>query len=147
MKNLILLLFAVSFLLAGCAQTVVTTRINDYKGSPDVTYETYVYVSGESGRLRAVFLKIPETAVEIVPYSIEITKVESTFNAAMDFMSTHRKHKMVRIDEVRYKGDLIGYLLMHPVHSFQRVYIEVSLYERNGKIYFSIWQSELATDN
>jgi hypothetical protein len=146
MKNLILILLSVSFLLAGCAQTVVTTRIDDVENIPEVKYETYVYVSGQGGRLRAVFLKAPDADVEIVPYSLEIAKVESTFEGAMDFMESHRKHKMVRVDEVRYKGELIGYLLTHPVHSFQRVYIEVSLYERNGKIYFTVWESALSTD-
>ena len=103
-------------------------------------------MSGEGGRLRAVFLKAPDSDVEIVPYSIEMSKVESTFDDAMDFMTAFRKHKMVSVDEVIYKGTIIGYLLTHPTHSFQRVYIDVSLYERNGKIYFTVWESHLSTD-
>jgi hypothetical protein len=146
MKKLIIILLFITLILAGCAQTVMTSRITDYEKIPEVKYETYIYVSGEGGRLRAVFLKDPGTDVEVVPYSIEMSKVESTFDDAMDFMTIHRKYKMVSVDEVRYKGDLIGYLLTHQTHSFKRVYIEVSLYERNGKIYFTVWDSHLSTD-
>ena len=146
MKNLIVLFLSILFLLAGCAQTVTQARVNDYSRISDVKYETHIYISGEGGRLRAVFLKAPDADVEIVPYSIEMSKQESTFDDAMDFMTIHHKYKMVRVDEVRYKGELIGYLLTHPMHSFQRVYIEVSLYERNGRIYFTVWESHLSTD-
>ncbi len=132
--------------MAGCAQTVTTTRITNYEKIPEAKYETYIYISGEGRRLRAVFLKAPDSDVEIVPYSIEMSKAESTFDDALNLMATHRKYKMVRVDEVRYKGELIGYLLTHPMHSFQRVYIEVSLYERKGKIYFTVWDSHLSTD-
>ena len=54
-------------MLAGCVQAVSTYTIDDFKTIPKVVYTAYLYSSGIGERLRAVFLKSPETDVEIVP--------------------------------------------------------------------------------
>ena len=124
--------------LAGCVQTVTTYNIDDYKTVPKVVYTAYLYSSGIGERLRAVFLKSPETEVEIVPYSRQITTVKVTFSDALTFMEAVGDFKNISIEGVKYKEKTIGYLLTFSRPTSPRESIEVNVYERDGKIYFSV---------
>ncbi|MDI6744760.1 MAG: hypothetical protein QMD07_05215 [Thermodesulfovibrionales bacterium] len=96
---------------AGCVQTVTTYNIDDYKTVPKVVYTAHLYTSGIGERLRAVFLKSPETGVEIVPYSRQITTAKVTFSDALTFMEKVGDFKNISIQGVKYKDKTIGYLL------------------------------------
>jgi len=124
--------------LAGCVQTVTTYSIDDYKTVPKVVYTAYFYSSGIGERLRAVFLKSPETEVEIVPYSRQITTEKATFSDALTFMEKVGDFKNISIQGVKYKEKTIGYLLTFARPVSPRESIEVNVYERDGKIYFSV---------
>jgi len=124
--------------LAGCVQTVTTYNIDDYKMVPKVVYTAYLYSSGIGERLRTVFLKTPETDVEIVPYSIQITTAKVTFSDALTFMEKVGDFKNISIEGVKYKDKTIGYLLTFSRPTSPRESIEVNVYERDGKIYFSV---------
>lgn len=124
--------------IAGCVQTVTTYNIDDYKTVPKVVYTAYLYSSGIGERLRAVFLKTPETDVEIVPYSRQITTAKVTFSDALTFMEKVGDFRNISIQGVKYKEKTIGYLLTFERHASMRESIEVNLYERNGKIYFAV---------
>lgn len=124
--------------IAGCVQTVTTYNIDDYKTVPKVVYTAYLYSSGIGERLRAVFLKSPETDVEIVPYSRQITTAKVTFDDALTFMEKAGDFKNVSIQGVKYKEKTIGYLLTFARPLSPRESIEVDVHERNGKIYFAV---------
>lgn len=124
--------------LAGCVQAVSTYNIDDYKTVPKVVYTAYLYSSGIGERLRAVFLKTPETDVEIVPYSRQITTEKVTFSDALTFMEKVGDFKNISIEGVKYKEKTIGYLLTFARPLSPRESIEADVYERNGKIYFSV---------
>jgi hypothetical protein len=124
--------------LAGCVQAVSTYNIDDYKTVPKVVYTAYLYSSGIGERLRAVFLKSPETEVEIVPYSRQITTVKVTFSDTLTFMEKAGDYRNISIQGVKYKEKTIGYLLTFARPLSPRESIEADVYERNGKIYFSV---------
>jgi len=124
--------------LAGCVQTVSTYTIDDFKTVPKVVYTAYFYSSGIGERLRAVFLKTPETDVEIVPYSRQITTAKVTFSDALTFMEEVGDFKNISIEGVKYKERTIGYLLTFARPLSPRESIEADVYERNGKVYFSV---------
>ncbi len=124
--------------LAGCVQAVSTYNIDDYKTVPKVVYTAYLYSSGIGERLRAVFLKSPETDVEIVPYSRQITTAKVTFDDALTFMEKVGDFRNISIQGVKYKEKTIGYLLTFTRPLSRRESIEADVYERNGKIYFSV---------
>ena len=87
--------------LAGCVQAVSTYTIDDFKTVPKVVYTAYLYSSGIGERLRAVFLKSPETDVEIVPYSRQITTAKVTFSDALTFMEKVGDFKNISIQGVK----------------------------------------------
>jgi hypothetical protein len=124
--------------LAGCVQTVTTYNIDDYKTVPKVVYTAYLYSSGIGERLRAVFLKTPETDVKIVPYSRQITTAKVTFDDALTFMEKVGDYRNISIQGVKYKERTIGYLLTFTRPFSPRESIEADVYERDGKIYFSV---------
>lgn len=145
MKKLFILLLS-CMILAGCAQSLSKYHIENIDSIPNITYEMYTYAGGEGRKLRAVFLKDPTTDVEVVPYSIQITKSTGSLDDALAFMTTWPKYKKVYIDAITYKGTLAGYIITHSYHPFKRYYIEPHIFERNGKIFFSVWESELIDD-
>lgn len=124
--------------LAGCVQTVTTYNIDDYKTVPKVVYTAYLYSSGIGERLRAVFLKTPETDVEIVPYSRQITTAKVTFSDALTFMEKVGDFRNISIEGVKHKERTIGYLLTFARPLSPREFIEAEVYERDGKIYFAV---------
>lgn len=145
MKRYMMIILAMLF-LAACGHTLSTSRIKSIESIPKTTYEAYVYSSGIGGKMRAVFLKSPETDVEIIPYSVDISKVTATIDQSFEFMRRGSISKKVNVEGVLFQGKMIGYLLTHWRHSFQRAYIEAQLYERKGKIFFTIWESPLSED-
>lgn len=124
--------------LAGCVQAVSTYNIDDFKTVPKVVYTAYLYSSGIGERLRAVFLKSPETDVEIVPYSRQITTAKVTFDDALTFMEKAGDFKNISMQGVKYKEKTIGYLLTFTMPLSPRESIEADVYERDGKIYFAV---------
>ena len=138
-KALILLWLLVS----GCMQAVQTERLERYDAVPRLNYVMYLYSSGVGERLRTVFLKNPESDVEIVPYSVGIIKTSGTFDDAMAFMRHGISYQSVEVEKVTYKGKLIGHLLTYPAFSayyntLERESLVVNLFERDGKVYFSV---------
>ena len=125
-------------MLAGCVQAVSTYTIDDFKTIPKVVYTAYLYSSGIGERLRAVFLKTPETDVEIVPYSRQITTAKVTFSDALTFMEKVGDFRNISIQGVKYKEKTIGYLLTFARPLSPRESIEADVYERDGKIYFAV---------
>lgn len=138
MRRLSIICVLSLIVLAGCMQAVSTYNIDDYKTVPKVVYTAYLYSSGIGERLRAVFLKSPETDVEIVPYSRQITTAKVTFSDALTFMEKAGDFKNISIQGVKYKEKTIGYLLTFTRPLSPRESIEADVYERDGKIYFSV---------
>lgn len=133
------ILFIISLLaFAGCAQAIGTFGIGSIEAIPKTTYTTYLYSSGEGGRLRAVLLKSPDADVEIIPYSVQITTATGTVENALSFMEKTGLYRNIYFQGVTYKGKTIGYLLTFGYHSFSRDSLEVNLYEQGGKIYFAV---------
>ncbi|MDP3259587.1 MAG: hypothetical protein Q8M34_03235 [Thermodesulfovibrionales bacterium] len=138
MKKLSVIGVLLLIVFVGCVQAVSTYNIDDYKTVPKVVYTAYLYSSGIGERLRAVFLKSPETDVEIVPYSRQITTAKVTFSDALTFMEKVGDYKNISIQGVKYKEKTIGYLLTFARPLSPRESIEADVYERDGKIYFAV---------
>ncbi len=138
MKRLNVFLFVLLLALASCVQAVTTYGIKDTNSIPKSKYVLYQYSSGEGERYRAVLLKNPESGVEIVPYSVQITTSEGTPEEALSFMGKSGLSRNVYSEGITYKGRLIGYLLTFGRNIFAKESIEVDLYERGGKIYFEV---------
>jgi hypothetical protein len=100
----------------------------------------YQYSSGAGERIRAVLLKNPESDVEIVPYSTQITTAKGTMEDAYRFVHRGNIFRHTSMLGVSYKGKTIGYLITPQRHIFRRDEIEVNLFERGGKIYFSVYE-------
>jgi hypothetical protein len=137
------IIFPVMFaVLAGCAQAINTYGVGDIDAIPKVEYTAYHYSSGAGERLRAVFLKSPDSDIDVIPYSIQITTGKATPEEARKFMERGRYSKNIDYQGVTYKGKPIGYLLTYRYHSFSRDSIEINLFERDGKVYFSVWEKK-----
>ncbi|MBI5633564.1 MAG: hypothetical protein HZA15_08820 [Nitrospirae bacterium] len=134
------LFLLLSLMLAGCAQTVTTYGLDSIDTVPKTTYTLYEYSSGPSGRYRAVLLKLSESTVEVVPYSLQISTLQGTLYDALHFMGSDNYHKYMPVFGVRYNGRTVGYLLGPVRHTFSRDSIETNLFEREGKIYFSVFE-------
>jgi len=128
-----------------CTQAVTTVGIGDPDSIPQAVYTMYLYVAPTAPQLRAVFLKNPDAGAEVVPFSVQITSATGTAGDALAFLDERPGFKRVSIQRVELRGKTIGYLLVPERHSFARRYIEVNLYERNGKIY--IVPSEQGVDD
>ncbi len=126
--------------LAGCIQAIDTYSIRDINSIPQIEYTAYLYSSGEGEVLRAVFLTNPDSGIEVIPYSIQITTAKGTPADALKFMEKSSSSRQIECQGVNYKGKLIGYLLTHGYHSFSRDSIGINLHEREGKVYFSVWE-------
>ena|ERR1700690_3039024 len=138
-KFIFLVMFAV---LAGCIQAINTYSVLDISAIPATEYTAYQYSSGAGEGLRAVFLKSPDSDIEVVPYSIQITTDKATPEEARKFMEKGSHLRNIDCQGVNYKGKPIGYLLTHGYHCFSRYSIEVNLFERGGKVYFSVWENK-----
>ena len=120
-----------------CAQTITITGIGTIDSIPKATYTMYFYVAPTTERLRAVFLKIPDADVEIIPYSVQTTTVTGTVDDALTFLEHGTGIQSVTPRMVTFRGRKIGYLLAPERHMFSNQYIDVNIYERNGRIYFN----------
>jgi hypothetical protein len=138
MKYTVLLIFLSLLILSGCAQTISTYGLDSIESSPNAAYTMYRYSSGSADRNRAVLVKSPDSNVEIVPYSVQIVTVQDTMENAFSFAGRGRPFQHISIQGVMYKGKTIGYLLVPEKRIFSRDAIDVNLFERNGKVYFSV---------
>lgn len=137
------LIFPAMFaVLAGCVQAIDTYGVRDFNAIPKVEYTAYRYSSGTGERLRAVFLKSADSDIEIIPYSIQITTGKATPEEARAFMERGSHFRNIVYQGVTYKGKPIGYLFTYGYHSFSRDLIEIHLFERDGKVYFSVWEKK-----
>jgi hypothetical protein len=143
MKMMGIVALFVLLTVIACAQTITTTGIATLDSIPKATYTMYTYVAPATPQLRAVFLKSPDAGVEVVPYSVQITTATGTVDDALAFLEKGPGFKRTSFQSVEFRGKTVGYLLVPERHSFARRYIEVNLYERDGKIYFV--PSELGT--
>lgn len=136
MKKLLIIQIIMIFTVIACAQSVATVGVNSIDTIPNAKYTMYLYVAPSSSQLRAAFLKSPDSDVEVVPYSVQITTSSATMDEA--FTQVQRGHGFKRLSLLRVdlRGKTVGYLMVPERHSFARRYIEVNLYERNGKVYF-----------
>lgn len=137
------LIFPAMFaVLAGCVQAIDTYGVRDFNAIPKVEYTAYRYSSGAGERLRAVFLKSPDSDIQIIPYSIQITTGRATPEEARAFMERGSHFRNIVYQGVTYKGKPVGYLFTYGHHSFSRDSIEINLFERGGKVYFSVWEKK-----
>ncbi len=122
--------------IVACAQSINIVGVESIDSIPKATYKTYTYVAPSAPQLRAVFLESPDSNVEIVPYSVQITSTASTPDEALAWLEKGPGFKRISFYRVDFRGKTIGYLLLPERHSFARRYIEVNLYERGGRIFF-----------
>ena len=140
MKYSKLIFPAMCAVLAGCVQVINTYGVGDFNAIPKAEYTAYQYSSGAGDRLRAVFLKSPDGDIDIIPYSIQITTGKATPDEARTFMERGSHFRNIQYQGITYRGKPIGYLFTYGYHSFSRDSIEISLFERDGKVYFSVWE-------
>ena len=138
MKHSKLIFLVIVIVLAGCTQSINTYSVGDITAMPKIEYTAYFYSSGIGEGLRAIFLKSPDSDVDIIPYSIQITTGKATLEEAFKFMEKGRYYRNVDSHGIAYKGKLIGYLFTYRYSSFSRDSIEINLSERGGKVYFSV---------
>ena len=140
MKKKFIWLMVAALSLSGCAQSVSTFAIKGIDSPSTTAYTMYQYSSGAGERLRAVLLKNPESDVEIIPYSVQITTTKGTLDDGYRFMERGNIYRQTSMLGVSYKGKTIGYLITSQKHMFSRDAIDVSLFERDGKVYFSVYE-------
>lgn len=138
MNSKVTYLLLLSFFLSACAQTVSTYSLGVSDTIPKSTYTQYQYSSGVNQRLRAVFLKNPESDIEIIPYSVQIETIKGSLDDAYNFLDRGIGHRHISVQGVRYQGKTIGYLMVLEKHMFSRDEMGITLYEKNGKVYFSV---------
>lgn len=134
------LAFAFMF-LAGCAQSIATVQVDDYRDLLSRTFRTYVYWSGEGESFRMAFLQAPDTGIEVVPYTKGILEAQGTFAEALTFVVKGRGSAETIVEEVRYQGRMVGYLItLRPLKIINPLQTDASVrvFERGGKVYFSI---------
>lgn len=145
MKKIRVVTFLLFLPVIACTRAVTTVGVADLDSIPQAVYTMYLYVAPATPQLRAAFLMSPDAGVEVVPYSVQITTVTGTVDDALAFVERGPGFKRTSFQRVDFRGKTIGYLLVPERHSFARRYIEVNIYERDGKIYFS--PSELGADD
>jgi len=138
MKHSKLIFLVIVVGLAGCAQVISTNSAGDINAMQKIEYTAYFYSSGVGEGLRAAFLKSPDSDIEIIPYSVQITTGKATLEEALKFMEKGRYYRNIDYRGITYKGKPIGYLFTYRYSSFSRDSIEINLFERGGKVYFSV---------
>lgn len=138
-KPVFLIIFAV---LTACIQTIQTYSVGDINAIPKIEYSAYQYSSGAGEGLRAVFLKSPDTDIDVIPYSIQITTGKATPEEARKFMEKGGHFRNIDYRGISYKGKPIGYLFTYGYNSFSRDSLDIDIYERGGKVYFSVWEKK-----
>ena len=120
-----------------CARAITTAGVGTVDSIPKTAYDMYLYTAPTTEQLRAVFLKDPDSQVEVVPYSVQITAASGTVDDAVAFIKRGAGYRRLSFERVYFNGRPAGYLFMTEQHSFARKHIEVTFFERGGKIYFS----------
>jgi hypothetical protein len=138
MKNSKLIFLVIVVVLAGCTQAISTYSVGDINAMQKIEYTAYFYSSGVGEGLRAVFLKSSDSDIEIIPYSIQMTTGKATLEETLKFMEKGRYYRNIDYHGIAYKGKLIGYLFTYRYSSFSRDSIEINLFDRGGKVYFSV---------
>ncbi len=136
MKKRLCIKLIILLAVVACARSVNIAGVGSIDSIPKATYTMYKYVAPSTPQLRAAFLKSPDSDVEIVPYSVQITAATATPDEALASLEKGPGFKRISFYRVEFRGKTIGYLLLPERHSFARRYIEVNLYERGGKILF-----------
>jgi hypothetical protein len=137
MRNKLFLFLILPFLFAGCVQNVRTAELNPKERIPSNTYEAYFFVAGSGDKSRAVFLIEPDSGVEVLPYSSDITSTTSSYPEAMNYMKEKRGMRPISTQKVFYKDKFIGYLLTYEKERVDREEMTVNVFEKGGKVYFS----------
>ena len=135
-------LFVLFAMVSGCMQSIQMQDVGRIEDVPKVTYNAYAYSSDGSRPYRAVLLINPESNVEVVPGSIQISHIPGSFESAMHFMQSGGKFTNINIRSVQFKGKPVGYLLTPVPFILAKVYHEVNLYEQDGKIHFSVSETQ-----
>jgi hypothetical protein len=138
MKHSKLIFLVIVTVLTGCTQAINTYSVGDINAIPKIDYTAYFYSSGAGEELRAAFLKSPDSDIDIIPYSIQITTGKATPEEALKFMEKGRHYRNIDHHGITFKDKPIGYLFTYRYSSFSRDSIEINLYERGGKVYFSV---------
>jgi hypothetical protein len=134
MKRTVIFILLI-LMAAACAKSLSTQSIGTIDAIPKENYTLYLYSAGTAERLRTVFIQSPDSGVEVVP-SAQVVKETGSASDAIRFME--KSGMRTRVEKVMYQGRTIGYLLTSDRHSFgAKQWLDVSLYERRGKIYFT----------
>lgn len=136
MKALVLVLL---LFLAGCAPAVTLHNLQRTEIVPKGTYVGYAFSAGEQEHLRVVFLKTPAAKVDVVASSEFVQIMPMTYDQAAEFVRRTNLPQTLDVQTVRYRGDVIGYLLTYLPSSVVRrsdEWLEVDFFERNGKVHF-----------
>ncbi len=136
MKSLKVLFLAL-LLGAGCAQVMSTATLDSMSSVPEAAYTAYMFRSDAGEKLRVIFLRSPDSDVEVVPYSLQIATAKSTAQEALVFLEAEKPDYTLSIKSVHFNGKIVGYLLTSAQRSAAQ-FTEISLFARGGKIYFSI---------
>ncbi|MGE5239671.1 MAG: hypothetical protein ACM3ON_12815 [Chloroflexota bacterium] len=125
-------------LTAACAPTVTVSGIESIASIPKDTYFMYLYSGGQGGWTRVAFLKSLDAGVDVIPYSPQIAQSTGTFAEALAFMRGGSGYRDITTRQVNFRGKRIGYLLTFDLPSLKKEDVEVNLYERAGKVHFSV---------
>ncbi len=136
MKKMRYMQLIILLAIIACAPPITTVGVGTLDAIPKASYTMYAYAAPSAPQLKAVFLKSPDAAVEVVPYSVQIITAAATPEEALALIEKGPGFKRIFFQRVDLRGKTIGYLLVPERYSFARHYIEVNLYEREGKVYF-----------
>ncbi len=125
-------------LTAACVPTVTMSGVESIASIPKETYILYLYSGGQGGRTRVAFVKSLDAGVDVIPYSPQIVQSTGIFGEAIAFMRGGSGYRDITTRQVNYKGKRIGYLLTFDLPSFKKEDVEVNLYERAGRVHFSV---------
>lgn len=125
--------------LPGCVPSAVRTVSFDAQKIPEAKYETFLYEGGQGRRWRAVLLKDPQSPYQVEPGSVLVTPAVGSYADAMEFMNLTFRKSGIRTEQVLMNGKPVGYLMTAiPDIGDQQYWIEVLLYEKQGKVIFDI---------
>src|SRR4030065_1015703 len=120
MKHSKLIFLVIVIVLAGCTQSINTYSVGDITAMPKIEYTAYFYSSGIGEGLRAAFLKSPDSDIDVIPYSIQITTGKATPEEVLRFMEKGKHYRNIDYQGITYKDKLIGYLFTYRYSSFSR---------------------------
>jgi len=84
-------------------------------------------------------LKDPQSPYQVEPGSVLVTPAVGSYADAMEFMNLTFRKSGIRTEQVLMNGKPVGYLMTAiPDIGDQQYWIEVLLYEKQGKVIFDI---------